>query len=111
MLEMKVNTEYYNYFINGTKRIEIRINDEKRRSIKIGDKIRIIKNPEKDESFVAEVIGLLYYRNFSELLYDIDIELVADKEYTKERLMKVLDTFYTQEEQKEYGIVGIRLKY
>ena len=35
MHEMKLQPEYYNYILNGTKRIEIRLNDEKRSKIKI----------------------------------------------------------------------------
>ena len=29
--EMKLQSRYYDYILNGTKRIEIRLNDEKRR--------------------------------------------------------------------------------
>ena len=42
MTEMKLQDKYYEYILNGTKRIEIRLNDEKRQGIKIGDKIRFI---------------------------------------------------------------------
>ena len=38
--EMKLQPEYFNFILNGTKRIEIRLNDEKRQSIKLGDKIK-----------------------------------------------------------------------
>ncbi len=111
MLEMKVKEEFYNYLTKGTKRIEIRLNDEKRQSIKIGDKIRInnLNNPE--DYFIGEVIGLLHYDNFTDLISDLDISLIADKKYTKEELLKVFDSIYTKEEQEKYGVVGIRLKY
>mgnify|MGYP001642373722 CR=1 FL=1 len=42
--EMKLQAEYYNFILNGTKRIEIRLNDEKRQKIKIGDSIKFHKN-------------------------------------------------------------------
>lgn len=35
--EMKLQPEYYDFILNGTKRIEIRLFDEKRQQIKIGD--------------------------------------------------------------------------
>ena len=44
--EMKLQPEYYNYILNGTKRIEIRLFDEKRQQIKIGDTIKFLKEPE-----------------------------------------------------------------
>lgn len=37
--EMKLQPKYFDYILNGTKRIEIRLNDEKRKKIKLGDKI------------------------------------------------------------------------
>ncbi len=40
--EMKLQDKYYNYILNGTKRIELRLYDEKRQQIKIGDIINIL---------------------------------------------------------------------
>ena len=54
--EMKLQPEYYNFMLNGTKRIEIRLNDEKRKNIKIGDKIKFYKEPQLEESFLTEVV-------------------------------------------------------
>lgn len=62
--EMKLQAEYYNFILNGTKRIEIRLNDEKRQKIKIGDSIKFLKEPELKESFNAKVINLIKYKNF-----------------------------------------------
>lgn len=41
--EMKLQPKYFEYILNGTKRIEIRLNDEKRQLINIGDEIEICK--------------------------------------------------------------------
>ena len=41
--EMKLQPKYFDYILNGTKRIEIRLNDEKRKKIKLGDKIKFLK--------------------------------------------------------------------
>lgn len=38
--EMKLKAQFFNYIKNGTKRIELRLNDEKRRKIKLGDTIK-----------------------------------------------------------------------
>ena len=43
--EMKLQPEYFDFILNGTKRIEIRLNDEKRQQIKIGDTIKFSKEP------------------------------------------------------------------
>ncbi len=111
MHEMKLRPKYYDFILNGTKRIEIRLNDEKRQKISLGDKIRFHKDPSAlEEYFDATVIGLLRYNTFEELFKDHDITLLADKSLTKEELLKVLEEFYPKEEQAKYGVLGIRIE-
>lgn len=57
--KMKLQEKYYDFIINGTKRIEIRLNDEKRQTIKLGDTIEFSKEPELKDKFDAKVIGLI----------------------------------------------------
>lgn len=108
--EMKLQPEYYNYMLNGTKRIEIRLNDEKRKIIQVGDTITFLKEPDLKESFNTKVIELLKYNNFEELIKDIDISLLADKSITKEELINTLEKFYPIEKQNKYGVLGIRIE-
>ena len=108
--EMKLQPEYFNFILNGTKRIEIRLNDEKRQNIKLGDKIKFLKEPDLNESFEAQVIGLLRYNSFEEMFKDYDISILSDKSMTKEELISVLEQFYTKEKQEKYGVLGIRLE-
>ena len=107
---MKLQPDYYNFILNGTKRIELRLYDEKRQLINLGDKIKFVKEPDFGESFDAKVIGLLRYDSFIELFKDFDISVLADKSMSKEELLAVLEQFYTKEKQEQYGILGIRIE-
>ena len=108
--EMKLQPEYYNFILDGTKRIEIRLYDKKRQSIKLGDTIKFLKEPELSESFNAKVTGLLRYNSFKDMFKDFDISILSDKSMTKEELIKVLEQFYTKEKQEQYGVLGIRIE-
>lgn len=108
--KMRLHPKYYECMLNGTKRIEVRLNDEKRRLIKIGDTITFYKMPDEKESLSVKVIDLLHYDSFEELLNDYDISIVADKDDTKENLIKILGEFYSKEEQDKYGILGIKIE-
>ncbi len=108
--EMKLQEKYYNYTLNGTKRIELRLNDEKRRNINIGDTITFKKEPELKESFDAKVVALLKYDSFEKLFEDFDISILADSEMSKKELLNVLEKFYTKEKQKKYGVLGIKIE-
>ena len=107
---MKLQPEYYNFILNGTKRIEIRLFDEKRQQIKIGDTIKFLKEPELKESFNAKVIALLRYNSFDDMFKDFDISILSDKSMTKEELLGILEQFYTKEKQKRYGVLGIMIE-
>jgi len=108
--EMKLQPKYYNYILNGTKRIEIRLYDEKRQGINLGDTLVFYKEPELSESFEAKVVGLLRYNNFDDMFKDFDISILADKSMTKEELIGVLEQFYTKNKQEQYGVLGIRIE-
>ena len=108
--EMKLQPEYYNFILNGTKRIEIRLFDEKRQQIKIGDTIKFLKEPDLNESFNVKVIGLLRYNTFEDMFKDFDISILSDNSMTKEKLIDVLEKFYPKEKQEKYGVLGIRIE-
>ena len=110
MHEMKLQNEYYNYILNGTKRIEIRLYDEKRQKIKIGDTIKFLKEPDLKESFNAKAVGLLRYNTFEDMFEDFDISILSDKSMTKEELIGVLEQFYTKEKQEQFGVLGIKIE-
>ena len=106
--EMNLQPKYFDFIKDGTKRIELRLYDEKRQLIRLGDIIEFTKSD--DEKFKAEVIGLLLYSSFNDLFEDFDISILADATMTKQELLDVLGEFYTSEKQAEFGVVGIRLK-
>ena len=43
--KMKLRPKYFDCIKNGTKRIELRLNDEKRSIIQLGDEIEFLKEP------------------------------------------------------------------
>ena len=106
--EMNLQPKYFDFIKGGTKRIELRLYDEKRQSIQLGDIIEFAKSD--DEKFKAEVIGLLRYDSFADLFEDFDISILADSSMTKQELLEVLGEFYTEEKQAEFGVIGIRIK-
>ena len=52
----------------------------------------------------------LRYNSFEDMFKDFDISILADKSMTKDELLDVLQEFYTEEKQKEYGVLGIRIE-
>lgn len=109
--ELHLQKKYYDFIKSGTKRIELRLYDEKRAKIQIGDEIVFSVSGDDDgEVMRAGVIGLLRYRSFGGLVGDLPVELLADKSVGKEELLGDLNQFYSVEMQGKYGVVGIRFE-
>ena len=107
---LKLQPKYFEYINKGTKRIELRLFDEKRQLIKLDDIVIFQKEPELSKTLKVKVIGLLRYNSFEELFKDFDINIMADSSMTKDELLNELEKFYTPEKQKQYGVLGIRIE-
>ena len=108
MHTMKVQTKYYNLLKNGIKTIELRLWDEKRQQIKVGDKITFSDLSNPDDTFVAEVITLHRAPSFDELCNIIQPQQAGFS--TKQELLNCLQEFYPPKAQEQYGVVGIEIR-
>ncbi len=108
--KMKLMTKYFDYIKNGTKRIELRLNDDKRKNIKIGDEIIFEELNETPRYLKAKVTALYYEDNFEKLINKFDIKLLSSKNTKKEDLIITLNDIYSSEKQNQYGVVGIKIK-
>lgn len=107
---MKLNPKYFEYIKTGTKRIEIRLNDEKRKNIKIGDEIIFQKEPELKKEIDTEVVDLIVKKDFKELIEDLKVSEYSDENESEETFLEDLYKFYTKEQEEKYGVVGIKIK-
>lgn len=105
---MKLNNEPYNNICHGNKDIEMRLNDEKRRLINIGDVITFTNNDTLD-SFDVKVINLHKYKDFDELYKEFDKIRLG---YNKDDMAKPedMEKYYSKEEIDKYGVIGIEIK-
>jgi ASC-1-like (ASCH) protein len=112
---LSVIEPYFSLIKQGIKTIELRLNDEKRQSMNIGDFIVIERNDKnsnlnncENEKISAKIIELIKADNFFELRKIIDIK-EAGFENT-ENLIQILNSFYSQKRQKKHGVLGIRIR-
>ena len=108
MHEMRLHNSPFNLIKSGTKTIELRLNDEKRSLIKVGDKIEFT-NRITEEKIVVEVINLHKYDSFFELYKHFDkVSMGYDED--DEADPKDMEQYYYKEEQEKYGVLGIEIK-
>lgn len=103
--KMKLNESPFNRIKNGTKTIEFRLYDEKRKQVKIGDKIEFSKLPDLKEKLLVDVIDLYREDTFENLFR----KLYKDEKEVSEKT-KGMYEIYSQEKEKQYGVLGIKIK-
>ena len=103
--KMKLNESPFERIKNGKKTIEFRLYDEKRQQIKIGDKIEFSKLPDLKEKLLVDVVELYRENTFENLFRKIYLD---EEEII--RKTKSMHQYYSTEKEKEYGILGIKIK-
>lgn len=104
---MKLNNNPFNSIKSGSKTIEMRLYDEKRRLIKVGDSIEFT-NRKTNEKLNVKVVQLHLFNNFEELYKNFDKVLLGYKE-KEEAHPKDMNIYYSKENQDKYGVVGIEI--
>ena len=108
---MQLHQEPFEKVKNGTKTIELRLNDEKRRRIRVGDCITFLNRADSAESLTARVTALYPFNSFEELYRTLPLDRCG---YGESEIATAsasdMDIYYTREEQERYGAVGIEIE-
>lgn len=106
--EMRLHDEPFKLIQSGTKTIELRLYDEKRQQIQVGDIIEFTSRA-TGEVQKTKVIAMHIYSCFADLYRDYDkVSLGYGKD--EEAKPEDMELYYSKEEQEKYGVVGIEIE-
>lgn len=95
---------------NGKKTIELRLYDEKRKMISIGDSIVFVNTEDSNDTLSVNVVDLFVFDSFGELYNNLPL---LECGYTKDDIKTAspddMEKYYSKEKQKQYGVVGIKI--
>ncbi len=106
--QMKLRTLPFEKIKNGSKTIELRLNDEKRQNVQIGDFIEFSCLDEPKQKMQARVTALHHFSSFAELYAALPKKKLG---YTPAETPNPdhMDEYYPREKQEQYGVLGIEL--
>ena len=100
---MKLQNEPFKQIKIEIKKIEIRLNDEKRKIFEINDYIEFTNITTLEIMFV-KITNLYHFESFEKLFNNFDNSILGCGSY--EEMYK----YYSREEEKKYGVLGIEIK-
>ena len=108
---MNLNPKPYELISKGIKTIELRLLDEKRKQIKVGDTL-VFKNTESDSDQIICIVKKLHvFADFDELYKLLPLEKCG---YLPSELEKAspsdMEIYYSLEKQSSCGVVGIEIE-
>jgi ASC-1-like (ASCH) protein len=99
-----LNSKPFNRINSGIKTIESRLNDVKRKSFQIGDNLTFI-NRKNGDRVTSTISALHHFPTFSQLFASLPSEKFGESDSAI--LMTEIEQFYSETEQKEFGVIGI----
>ena len=97
---MQLDERPFNRIKDGFKTIELRLFDEKRQLLKVGDEIIFQNRNNRLETISIKIIALHKFTSFAELYKHLDIKGCHTD------MLK----YYSDEAQQQYGVIGIEIK-
>lgn len=108
--EMKLQSKYFDKIKSGEKIYEVRLNDEKRKNIDVGDTIIFSREADLKEKIMTSVQDLLYFASFEEMAKTLPSKDIGLENMDIKSIINTYHTFYSLENEKKYGVVGIKIK-
>ena len=106
--EMRLNNEPFNKIKEGTKTVELRLLDEKRKTLRVGDKI-IFTNRTNNEKIDVLVTNLFKADSFAPIYEKYSIVAIGYNEEDDSK-PEDMEEYYSKEEIKKYGCIAIEIE-
>lgn len=107
---LNLQPQPYDLISRGLKTIELRLYDEKRKNIFVGDKITFT-NTQSGLELSCRVLHLHLFDSFKQLYSSLPLDACG---YTPEDIHSAhytdMERYYPQEKQEKYGVVGIEIE-
>lgn len=102
---MKLAVGPFEKIVAGTKTIESRLYDEKRRTISLGDEVEFRQDASR--TVTKRVAAIHLYPTFAEMMRDIPPSRFGWS--VSDEAIEEIGKFYSAEDQAAHGVIGIQL--
>lgn len=109
MQEMHLAKQPFEQIKNGEKTVEIRLNDEKRKCLKVGDVLRFTQVG-GNETVTARIVALHSFETFLQLFSSDLFEKTGSGNMTAEQAAESMYAYYSRQQEERFGVLAIELQ-
>ncbi len=111
IFELHLNDEYFDKILEGTKTIELRVNDAKRRKYEVGNILEFVARSDEKKRFKANIVHMYYFPSVRETIESLGKEKLGfSKTLTVDKIEDIYLAFYKQEDIDKNGMVAIEIE-
>lgn len=110
VIEMTLNNEPFKQIDDGIKTVEIRLNDEKRQRLQVGDIIQFIRKDHIEDHLRAKVVALHKFTSFKQLFSSDLTPQTGFYGYTIEEAIEKMREYYDETNENKYGVLAIEIE-
>lgn len=108
---MRLENQPFCEIRDGKKTIEIRIFDDKRRRLDVGDKIIFTNLSDQEQKIAVNIKALYRYGSFRELFEEISSDRCGNLvDSSVEELVEKMREYYSEEDEAKCGVLGIKIE-
>ena len=106
--KMKLQHGPFEAIREGNKTIELRLYDEKRQGVQVGDEIEFTDLSDPSRKLLTSVSALHRFNNFGEMFRVLPASAMG---YEEGQIPKTedMELYYSKEKQALYGVIGIEI--
>lgn len=109
-VHMHLQSQPFESIASGKKTVEMRLYDEKRRKLNVGDKIVFSKQGEEDKKIKVKITKINTFKSFKELYKFYTDKKVLGYAEKEKASFKDMEKYYPKEKQKREGVVALEFK-
>ena len=106
--QMNLYPEPFDLIKTGSKTVEMRLFDEKRRELSVGGLI-VFTNAKTNEEIITEIVDLKQFDSFKSLYANYKKTVIGYKDNEIAKPEDML-TYYSADQIKKYGVIAIEIK-
>lgn len=107
---MKLRAVYFEKIKSGQKVYEIRLNDEKRQLLKVGEVIIFRKEENLEQTLRVRVVDLIYFESFEAMVGTLGTREIGGDDSTVGEVVGAYHGFYSVENERKFGVIAIKLE-